>query len=214
MKRKIISLILSAAICFSLIAFAAVPASAAETITLGAKDGSYSDYCSRSFSKIKSITVPGHTFSVGNWAVWKCNRSDYVSGFISARVIKNNSTKYTLYLWSRVQKGSGNITITYNSGKKQTIFYQVKNAPTKVTLNKSSLTLIEGQTFDLDSYVNSGAASYQIKYSCKGDSAYVKEAGGLVYDTGLPMLGRSYVTARTYNGKTAVCTVNVVKKRK
>lgn len=213
MKKKIISLILSVAICFSIVAFAAVPVNAAETITLGAKDGSYSDYYSRSFSKIKSITVPGHTFSVGNWALWKCNSSDFVSGFISARVIKNNSTKYTLYLWSRAQKGSGNITISYNSGDKQTIFYQVKNAPQKVTLNRSRLTLTEGQTFDLDSYVNSGAASYQTKYSCDGDSAYVKAAGGLVYNTGLPMLGRSYVTVRTYNGKTAVCTVDVIKKK-
>lgn len=107
--------------------------------------------------------------------------------------------------------GTAVITATTYNGKKVTCKITVKNAPMKVSLNKSSLSMAaaSGNSFDLNSSLNSNSASYSIKYTSSNSSvATVKSSGGIV----TPIAeGTATITATTYNGKTAKCTVKITK---
>ncbi|MCD8025986.1 MAG: Ig-like domain-containing protein [Clostridiales bacterium] len=77
--------------------------------------------------------------------------------------------------------GTSTITCTLSNGKKAACTVTVKEMATKVTLNKTSITLGIGETYDLNSSVGSGAASYYRTYASSNTSvATVKEAGGLI----------------------------------
>ena len=80
-------------------------------------------------------------------------------------------------------------------------------AASSLTLNQSSLTLGTGERFDLDSYVNSGAAAYFRAYSSGDPSvASVAEAGGMV--TALSP-GSAEILCTLQNGVRARCAVTV-----
>lgn len=105
--------------------------------------------------------------------------------------------------------GTALITVTTYNGKTATCAVTVKKAPTSIRLNKTKITLGVGEQFDLDSYVNAGAASYRCVYSGSNTTvATVAKAGGLVT---AKKPGTMVATVRTYNGKTATCTVTVKK---
>lgn len=103
-----------------------------ESINLFAKFNGKSDTYSKTFKNVKTITVPGHTFSVNMWDEWNCTKSDYVEGYISSRVVKNNDGTYTLYLWSRANTGTGTIKVLYNNGEVYNHKYTVEPVPTSV----------------------------------------------------------------------------------
>lgn len=106
-------------------------------------------------------------------------------------------------------KSVGTVIVTakaYN-GKTASCTITVKKAPTSISLNKTSLTIGVGETYDLNSKLPSGYGAYSITYSSdKGYIATVKSSGGLV--TGLKA-GKATITATTYNGKKATCVVTV-----
>lgn len=105
--------------------------------------------------------------------------------------------------------GTATVTATTYNGKTVTCAVTVKNAPTAISLNKSSLTLRIGEYFDLNSSLPSGQAAYSILYSSSNPSvASVKAAGGLVCAANE---GTATITARTYNNITATCTIKVEK---
>lgn len=107
--------------------------------------------------------------------------------------------------------GTATITATTYNGKKVTCKITVKKAPTSVSLNKSSLSMAaaSGNSFDLNSSLNDNTASHTIKYTSSNTKvATVKSAGGLVTPVSE---GTATITATTYNGKTARCTVTVTK---
>lgn len=103
-----------------------------ESINLFAKFNGKSDTYSKTFKNVKTITVPGHTFSVNMWDEWNCTKSDYVEGYISSRVVKNNDGTFTLYLWSRANTGTGTIKVLYNNGEVYNHKYTVEPVPTSV----------------------------------------------------------------------------------
>ena len=83
----------------------------------------------------------------------------------------------------------------------------VKNAPSKVNLNKTTLSLSEGGEFDLNSSLPSNTASYSVKYTSSNPNvASVKSAGGIV---SAKSTGTTTITATTFNGKKATCKVTV-----
>ncbi len=83
----------------------------------------------------------------------------------------------------------------------------VRNAPSKVALNQSSLTLAEGgQTYQLNGIVNSGAAS-AFTFSSSNPEVATVSANGLVTSVGI---GTATITGTSYNGKKATCVVTVV----
>ncbi len=105
--------------------------------------------------------------------------------------------------------GTAIVTAKAYNGKTVTCKITVKNAPTSVKLNKSSLSLAEGKSFDLNTTLNANTASHTIKYTSSNKKvATVKSAGGLVTPVAE---GTTTITATTYNGKTAKCTVKVTK---
>ncbi len=178
-----------------------------ESITLGAKSNGKSDTYTKIFKNISSITVPGHTFSVSNWDKWDCSKSDFVDGYISSRVVKNNDGSYTLYLWSRAQTGTGTIRVNYNNGEVHKYTYTVKPEPTSISLNETLVYLQTGEQFDLDSSVPIGQKARQVVYtSDNSEIAEVKAAGGIV-TANAP--GEATITATAYNGVSVSCTVKV-----
>ncbi len=101
------------------------------------------------------------------------------------------------------------VTATTYNGKKVSCTVTVKKAPTRVNLNKTSLTLGIGETYDLNSSFPSGEGAYKIKYSSANPSiATAAASGGLVT---AKKVGTVVVTATTYNGKKVSCTVTVKK---
>ena len=103
--------------------------------------------------------------------------------------------------------GTAVVTATTYNGKKVSCKITVKNAPNKISLNKTSLSLNKQGTFDLNSSLPSGTASHSVVYSSSNPKvAEVKSAGGFVT---AKSAGTAVITAKTYNGKTAKCTVKV-----
>ena len=103
--------------------------------------------------------------------------------------------------------GKATITLTCFNGVKTTCAVTVKPAPQSVKLNKSTITIGVGEQFDLDSYVNSGAASYKRVFTSSDPSvAPVAASGGLVT---AKSVGSATVTLTCFNGVKTVCEVFV-----
>lgn len=103
--------------------------------------------------------------------------------------------------------GTVNVTATAYNGVKVTCKITVKEAPTSVTLNKSTLTVTPGNTYDLNSSLSKSSASHSVKYTSSNPKvASVKSSGGLVT---AESTGTATITATTFNGKKATCTVTV-----
>ncbi len=129
----------------------------------------------------------------------------------SVKYTSNNSSVATVKssggIMTAKKAGTAVITATTYNGKKATCTVTVKNAPSKISLNKTKVTLRVGQTFDLNSSLPSGTASYSVKYTSNNTSvATVKSSGGLVT---AKKAGTARITATTYNGKTFTCVVTV-----
>ena len=105
--------------------------------------------------------------------------------------------------------GTAKIIVKTYNGKAAVCTVTVKKAPTSVGLNKTRLVLGVGEKFDLDSYLPSCCGAYNVTYSTNNSkAASVRKAGGLVT---AKAVGTAKITVKTYNGKTAVCTVTVKK---
>lgn len=103
--------------------------------------------------------------------------------------------------------GTATVTATAYNGVKVSCTVTVRNAPTKLKLNATSLTLGVGEIFDLNSSMPKGEAAYHIAYSSDNEEvAGVKRSGGLVTAN---KTGTATVTATAYNGVQVSCTVTV-----
>ena len=129
----------------------------------------------------------------------------------SVKYTSNNTNVATVKasggLMTAKKAGTATITATTYNGKKATCVVTVKNAPSRISLNRTKITLKVGQTFDLNSSLPSGTASYSVKYTSNNTGvATVKASGGLVT---AKKKGTARITATTYNGKKATCVVTV-----
>ncbi|MEF2920554.1 MAG: Ig-like domain-containing protein, partial [Acutalibacteraceae bacterium] len=105
--------------------------------------------------------------------------------------------------------GTAVVSAKLQNGSTANCTIKVLNAPTNISLNKTSITLGVGETFDLNSSLPAGCGAYSIVYSTNNSAvATVKALGGLVT---AKSAGTAKITATTYNGKTVTCTVNVKK---
>lgn len=110
------------------------------------------------------------------------------------------------------KEGTATITATTYNGKKVNCTVTVKKAPKTMSLNKTKITLGVGETYDLDSYLPSGTAAHNIKYTSNNSNlASVVSAGGLVT---AKKEGTTTITATAYNGVKVQCTVTVKKEPK
>ena len=105
--------------------------------------------------------------------------------------------------------GTAKIIVKTYNGKAAVCTVTVKKAPSSVGLNKTRLVLGVGEKFDLDSHLPSGCGACNVTYSKNNSkAASVRKAGGLVT---AKAVGTAKIKVKTYNGKTAVCTVTVKK---
>ena len=105
--------------------------------------------------------------------------------------------------------GTAQITAKTPGGTKAVCNITVGYAPSSIVINKTKLVLGVGEKFNLNSYIPSGCASYNTAYST--NNAAVAD---VVKDNGLvtaKAVGTAKITVKTYNGKTAVCVINVKK---
>lgn len=104
--------------------------------------------------------------------------------------------------------GTAVITVSAN-GLSAECEVTVKAEPKSMSLNRTSIILGVGETYDLDSYLPKGCGAYSILYSTdNADVADVKAAGGLVTANSV---GTATVTATAYNGVKVSCKVEVRK---
>lgn len=83
-------------------------------------------------------------------------------------------------------------------------------APQKITLNKTSVKMTAGATATLKATISpAGVANKKITWSSSNSSVATVSSSGKVTSR---TPGKAVITARTSNGKTAKCTVNVVPK--
>ena len=101
--------------------------------------------------------------------------------------------------------GSVDVVVTSHNGKEAVCRVNVMYAPTSLTLNKTSMKLMVGETNDtLTGTVNEGAASGITLSS--SNTRYVKITNGRLVGV---KAGTATITAKTYNGVKATCKVTV-----
>ena len=105
-----------------------------------------------------------------------------------------------------VRRGSATITAKIYNGKKATCKVTVYKAPTKIKPSNSSVTLGLGETRTLSYTLSSGSAGKVTWKSSNPEAVSVDSTGRI---TALD-LKKTKITLRTYNGKTATVTVNVM----
>lgn len=99
--------------------------------------------------------------------------------------------------------GKTTVTVSYG-GKKATVTVRVKAAAKAVKLTETALTLGVGENFDIDSKVTDGA-SYQRTFTST-DNRVATVRGSIIRAL---QPGKTTIQVRTFNGKTAACTVTV-----
>ena len=106
-----------------------------------------------------------------------------------------------------VAKGVGTATITAKTanGKKATCKITVKKAPKSVKLSKTTISLKKGQKYTLKATLSSGSAGSKAWTTSNKKVAAVSTKGVVTAKA----RGTSYITVKTYNGKTAKCKVLV-----
>ena len=157
-------------------------------------------------NKTKLVLGIGEQFNLNSYLPSGCasyNTAYSTNNALVADVVKDNG------LVTAKAVGMAKITVKTYNGKTAVCVINVKKAPKSISLNKKQITLGIGEKFDLNSSLPSGCGAYSIVYSTNNaKTADVKRAGGLVT---AKAVGTAKITVKTYNGKTAVCVINVKK---
>lgn len=109
------------------------------------------------------------------------------------------------------KQGKAVITVKTYNGKSVKCTVTVKAAPKKITLGRNQLTLVVGETYTLNSHVNDGAANTSKTYTVSNSSILSVDKNDPNGKITAKKVGTAKVTVKTYNGKTDVCTVKVIK---
>lgn len=118
---------------------------------------------------------------------------------------KSVATVSTSGVITAKKTGLVQISVRTFNGKTAKCAVTVKTAPSRISLNKSSLTIGAGETFSLKSTIPNGSASGTITWTTSNKSIATVSSGKV---TGIKA-GTATITVKTYNGKTATCRVTV-----
>lgn len=106
-----------------------------------------------------------------------------------------------------VGKGSVVITCKSSNGQSATSSITIKNEPTSIALDESSLTLRVGDKHDFTSVINAGAGSYLRTYASSNSMGLpIERSGGLAT---AKQAGKYTIICKAYNGIKAKCTIVV-----
>ena len=119
----------------------------------------------------------------------------------------SDSSVVTVSAGNLTAKGTGRATITAETtnGKTAVCNVQVKAAPPALSMSYSEKAIGLGETYTLTASVPSGTASATITWS-SNNSKTVSVTNGKIKALAI---GSATITAKTYNGKTATCSVRV-----
>ena len=106
--------------------------------------------------------------------------------------------------------GSAEIRIWYDGKMMNKFKVTVKNAPSQIKISSSLLNVGVGESFQLDSSVNSTSADITRKYRTSNSKIVAVERKGWKVTVKAKSKGTAYITVRTYNGKESSCRVNVL----
>lgn len=106
--------------------------------------------------------------------------------------------------------GTANITVKTYNGKTASCKLTVKSAPSSVNVSKKSVSLNVGETSVIYEYTNSGSYAKNFTWSSSNTSiAKVEKTTANNAEITAVGEGTASITVKTYNGKTASCTVTV-----
>ena len=140
-------------------------------------------------------SVPSGTGAIRDYYVWNSK---------TAVVDKNGKV---------TGKNPGQTTVavkTFN-GKKAQCTVKVKAAPKKINIGRKKLTLVVGESYTLNSFVDSKCASSKRTFSSSNSSVVSVEKNSWNGKIKALKPGTAKITVRSYNGKTDVCEVIVTK---
>lgn len=159
------------------------------------------------------IIEEGITLGVGekmNFVPVIANGSAFDIEFINeneaAATVSGDESKFTV---TGKQAGENTtITVQPHLGQAAVIDVTVAKAPSKVTLSDKKLTLGKGETYTLNASFPADSHSNLTWKSSKPGIVAVDESGNL---KAMAEKGSATITATTFNGKKATCTVTVKK---
>ncbi len=102
--------------------------------------------------------------------------------------------------------GGATITVTDSSGNIEEISLNVKSAPEALTVCNDEVSLQQGETFKLVSYVSPSEACTTVTYSSSDKNVATVDENGNIK---AKQPGQSIITVETLNGIRASCTVTV-----
>ena len=169
-----------------------------------------------------SVTTKPANLTLGKGETYTIAELTNSGSYANAANLKWSSTNSSV---ATVTKGSGNkatitakgigtayVKITLYNGKTAQCKVTVKNAPSSVSISKTSLTLKKGQTYTVAELTNSGsyANAANLKWSSTNSSvaAVAKGSSNKAVITAKSK-GTAYIKITLYNGKTAQCKVTV-----
>lgn len=106
--------------------------------------------------------------------------------------------------------GTATITATLTNGTKATCQITVKAPASSVSLNKTSLSIGTGETYQFISSVKEGASFKRSFTSSDSSVLKITETTTGTCTAKALKTGTATITVKTYNGKTATCRVTVV----
>ncbi len=111
--------------------------------------------------------------------------------------------------FAAMKPGKAVVKVSTYNGKTALCNVTVKEKPESISMTKSSITIGVGETVVIGSVTNTGSASNKRVYTTSDSNvAEINPTSWNCSFTGLSV-GTAKITVKTYNGKTAVCNVNV-----
>lgn len=195
MKRKIAAFMLSLLFVFGAV-FSAAPVLAAEiTDTADVSAGMTINRPSLSMGQSEAYTL--RVSGASSPLSWSCD-----SAAVSVAANTDDSARITAR-----SVGTSTVTAKSRDGAQVTCKVKVSALADQLKLNKQSLLLGIGETYDLDSYVPENTEAYYRLYSSSNPSvATVAEGGGIVT---AKSAGTTTITCALDNGVKAQCKVVV-----
>ena len=135
--------------------------------------------------------------------------SEHISYRVSSNIIKILKTENNKCVFKAVKKGTAYITVRTYNGKEASCKVEVKSSPEKVTLNKTKRTLSVGGSAVISANVPADSYCSEYKFSCSNNAVVKITPSGSKCVVKALKKGSATVTVRTFNGKTASCTVTV-----
>ncbi len=158
-----------------------------------------------------SFNITSATLGKGETLTLKATVTPSDAGNKTVTWTSSNTTVATVSGGKITAKNTGTATITAKSsnGKTASCKITVKAAASRITLNKTSLTMGVGETFKFISSITDGA-SYKRTFTSSDTSILMITATTTGTCTVKALkTGTATITVRTFNGKTASCKVTV-----